>query len=536
MFNLLIVDDFEVDRQILRESLTSIKGININIVGDCENGKKALEFIENSEVHIVISDIEMPFMNGLEFAKNINLKYPNIKIIFCSLYDEFEYARKALFLNTYGYILKPIDKDELYKCIISVTTNITNEIGFRKEYNELKSILEKSRPQLLDNLIKEIVYGEIDDEMKIWDKINYLGVKLEKGFFMLVYVEIDNYDEIMENKSIEQKQLFTIKIFEKAKELSISFGERQVTILDDSHFVYIGNSSNSKDMYEKCNEFATAVTESFRITDISTTISISDICESIKEVNKLLQQCIYTIRYKFTLGSGKVLRIEDIPSGGYNENVDLNKMQKDIRFLINSGSMGDIEKYVENLLKCEVDMLGENYIRNLCFSVIMCVVFVLNENNESLKSCFNDISFLWKKLLKFETIVDARIWIYDILVSANRQISNKASNKYKLVVEEVKRIVQDNYMKGISVEFIADKINYSPNYLSYVFKKESGETISDYISKWKIEKAKVMLLDIRNRIYNISEALGFSNTAYFCSVFKRITFMTPNEYREKNLI
>ncbi|MBU3113986.1 helix-turn-helix domain-containing protein [Clostridium lacusfryxellense] len=218
----------------------------------------------------------------------------------------------------------------------------------------------------------------------------------------------------------------------------------------------------------------------------------------------------------------------------YNsQDVDLNKMQKDIRFLLNSGNKEDIREYVDSILECSSGKTDKKCIENLCFSVIMCIVFVLNENNEVLNSCYKDVDLIWEKIFRFETIGDAREWIKKLVISANEKILSKSSSKYKLIVEEIKKFAKKNYMKGINIETISDNLNYTPNYLSYVFKKESGETIADYISNLKIEKAKEMLLDIRYKIYDISKSLAFSNAAYFCSVFKKVTSMTPNEYRER---
>jgi YesN/AraC family two-component response regulator len=383
--------------------------------------------------------------------------------------------------------------------------------------------------------MRGIIYGTIADEQDILDKSEYLGVRLSKDLFALVYIEIDDYEKITNNKTVEQKQLFSIKLYERVKETSKKFEGSYIISIDDSHFAYLVNCSLDDDIYGKCTELAIELINEFKLSGVSITISISDACNNIRDIKTLLQQCTYIMRYKFILGNGKVLKSQDIPSGIQSLDIDLNSINVDIKFLLNSGSREDIQKYVSNIFKSDSQMINKEGIRSICLSITLCVIFVLNENNESLNPLFNDINLVWKGLLKFETITDARNWIENILVLANEQLSRKASGKYRLIVEEIEKIIKDNYMKPISVETIADELHYSPNYLSYVFKKETGETITDYMSKIKMEKAKEMLLDIRNKIYNVSEALGYSNSAYFCSVFKKFTSMTPNEYRERNI-
>lgn len=533
MFNLLVVDDFEIDRKNIIETITSMGEIDIQVVGECENGKEALEFVSENKVDIILTDIDMPYLNGLELAKNINATFPSIKIVFCSLYDEFEYARKALYLNTYGYILKPIDKLELLGCLKSIMGDITSEVGFRKEYEELKQVLEDSKPQLLDHFIKDIIYGGIKDEKEIWHKAEYLGVKIKKAFFGLVYMNIDDYQRMTQHKTIEQKQIFTIKVYEKFKQLVMEFENVLITKLNDSHFVCMVSDTLYEELYKKCMLIAQEVINAFKQSDTSITLSISDKCEDIREIKNLLEQCEYIMRYKFTLGSGKVLTSEDIPAETYSRNIDMNTMQKDIRFLLNSGNETEIQDYVQSLLKHETDNIGQECIRQIGFSVMVCIILVLNENNEKVNPAFYSSNSEWERLLGFETITDIGNWMKEVLVSSNKQLSCKANRKYDCIVDKAKEFINENYMHNIGIELIAEKVNYSPNYLSCVFKKVSGETIADYMTRLKIERAKEMLLDIRCKIYSIAEALGFSNTAYFCSVFKKMTSMTPNEYRER---
>ena len=149
MVKILIVDDFLADRRSIRSLLTSFTRLDIEITGEAENGLQALEQIEANVPDIVISDIEMPLCDGFELARNIRIHYPDIKIIFCSIYDEFEYARQALYFGGYGYILKPIDPNELNQCIQRVTSKISDETienRFHQESEEIRSIFAMYQP------------------------------------------------------------------------------------------------------------------------------------------------------------------------------------------------------------------------------------------------------------------------------------------------------------------------------------------------------------------------------------------------------
>jgi len=159
LYKILIVDDFESDRLALRKTIESWNESSIEIIGECETGLQALEFLEELIPDIIISDIEMPTLNGVDMAKIIKEKYNNnIKIIFCTLYNEFKYAKEAIAANSYGYILKPIQSEELCECVERVISEITEEVKSMQEVNSIKKTIEEFKPILADNFLKEMIH------------------------------------------------------------------------------------------------------------------------------------------------------------------------------------------------------------------------------------------------------------------------------------------------------------------------------------------------------------------------------------------
>ncbi|MDF2503537.1 helix-turn-helix transcriptional regulator [Clostridium sp.] len=215
--------------------------------------------------------------------------------------------------------------------------------------------------------------------------------------------------------------------------------------------------------------------------------------------------------------------------------IDLDKMQNDINILLNSSNTLEIKEYVNNLFKYDTSISDKVYLKNLCFSIIICTTSLLNRENENFNILLYNNNLSWNKLLNLETSIDAANLIENLLTYVSKYLLNK-TNKYSIIAEQIKKFIKKNYLSNININSIADKFNYSPNYISYVFKKTFGQNISDYIMVLKILKSKELLMDINNKIYNISESLGFSNASYFCSVFKKHTSLTPKEYRANNIL
>lgn len=538
MYKIMIVDDFPADRENIRNVIESYSDMDVRIVGVCSNGLQALEMIESCYPDIIISDIEMPVCDGFELARNVRIRYPSIKIIFCSMYDEFEYAKRALYFGSYGYVLKAVDREELKQCINRATGQLFDEMRYqqdRKENEQMKSMLESIKPVLSNNLLRDIIYGASTGfEEDIWERIRFLGIKLDKGVFCLVLMEIDDFEKVTEGKSAETKQVFSLRVSGKISEILSQTVGCVLTIIDNAHFVAIFNDNPnmppeklSKSVHESCNR----VMMNFRKSDVSLTLAESDCCRNIFSIKDLYQQCLYLLKHKFTLGKGKIILPDDIPSNKAYPDIDFNTIQKEIRFLLNSGTREEIIKYIDSLLDCTPLNAGEKYLKNLCFCVVICAQAVLNENNERFKEVFNSESLIWEKLAQFETILDAGNWIKNIIGSIHEYLCNKSVNRNRLIAEEVKKYIENNYIKNTNLEKIAADLYYSPNYLNRVFKQETGETIYDFAMRYRIEKAKEMLLEPKSKFYEVSETLGYSNPAYFSYVFKKYTGFTPKYYK-----
>lgn len=540
MYNLIIVDDFPADRENLKEILRSFEDMNIRIVAECEDGRQVLDFIRSSPPggmpDIVISDIEMPVMTGFELAGNIMRDFPGIRIIFCSLYNEFEYAREALYLDSYGYILKPVNRDELRACLEKTLGRIDVESRRTKEYEDLKKALYDSRPVLIEDFGKSLVYGLNRNKADIWSKLDFLGLRLDKSAFVLSLTEIDDFDEITRSMSMEQKQILSLKVYERIKRVVEGTQGLLSVKLDDSHFALLYSfqeNLSDADRMKQVKAVCSRITYEFEKSDISLSTAVSGSCAEIIGINDLYEQCRYIIRYKYSLGKGKVLYDRDIPSGVKGADLNLNQLQKDIRFLLNSGSEAEINAYVDGLFRNVLPGADEPYCKNLCFSIINCMQVVLQENNESFKAVFSEENLIWEKLLRFETIVDAQKWIANIFVFIRSHLDRRNTSKNEGIIREVKKYVENNYTKDLTLEVISADLYYSPNYMNHIFKQQTGETIFDYITRFKIEKAKEMLADPKVKLYEVAETLGYSHTPYFSSVFKRYTGLTPKEYRER---
>lgn len=536
MHSVLIVEDFFIDRENLKEIVDSCKDLGVVVSGACENGLQALEFIRMHEPDIVVSDIEMPGLGGLELGRIVKREYPNIRFVFSTLYDQFKYAKEALELESYGYILKPVDAGELRECLGKVTGLIETQSRHAKEYESLRTLLYESKPELSEAFIKSLVYGLVKDTVDIWGKVGFLGLDIVDGLFALALLEVDDYAAKTAGLTTEQKQILSLQIHERIKKAVAEYAGVLPARLDDAHFAVLFSRTDDTDPAEFARTvsfYSREMLGRLQMPDVTLSVAVSDCGGNILDIGRLYEQCSYILRYKYSLGKGKVLCGGDIQSGAAVPDIDYKELQKEIRFLLNSGGPDELGAYMDSLFADVPCSAGDHYLKNLSFHVAICTQTVLNENNEDFKRLFSDGKLVWEKLAEFETAADAKDFLKRLLIGINGFLGKKASSRNKAISGDVIKYIEKHLREELSLEKIATDLFYSPNYLNNLFKQETGSTIYDYVCRYRMEKAKEMLLDWKLKLYDIAEALGYSHPAYFNNVFKKYTGLTPREFRER---
>ena len=374
MYKIFIVEDEELLRNGMKNNVKWEEEGYI-FCGEARDGEEALPLIRNIIPDIVITDIKMPFMNGLELSRILKKEIPNIRIMVLTGYDEFEFAREALSIGADEYILKPFSSEKL---IVALN-------GIAKKINE-------------------------DKKNKIWNFEKYI---VEKYFI----------------KKIQNKK-----------------------------------NVISKDFYKNDNE---DIEEFFRLGNIE---HIDDfVNEYIKRLDGALGYSYIYIYY--TLMNIFMIAAKLIKELNEEDVISIIPEMKDIEFL--------------------------------CFSI------------NSIEELKRFLIQLFIKVIKFR--------------------DDNRNNRYGKIIEEAKKFMHKEYMNPeLSLNLVAHKINVSPNHFSTIFRNGMGEVFIDYLTKIRIKKAKELLVSSPMKTYEIAERIGYNDSHYFSYIFKKITGLTPSEYKNNN--
>jgi len=305
---ILVVDDFRVDREELVELIESFDDLALDGVEACEDGVSALEIVESETPDIILCDVEMPYMDGFELLKAIRKGYPDIKFVFCSLYNRTEYLKNALDLDSNGYLLKPVDPQELHDCLRRMMESSRSLINVREELSQLREQALADREANRHLFVLSLLYGDLEGG-EIARREEELGIgEWEDGVYLAV-AEIDDYPERTENLPEEERRLFPIAVRRAFSEVVGELcpeGPSFFVPVASERFCYgmvrerVASEQEFWDFGKKCVQLC-------RQAGISVTVAIGPGATRPEAMTAAFQRCQYMLRFKYSIGKGRVL-------------------------------------------------------------------------------------------------------------------------------------------------------------------------------------------------------------------------------------
>ncbi len=528
MLNIIIVDD---EPKVLRGLRTIIdrSGEEWNITGEFKNGVEALAAIINEEPDVVITDIKMPCMDGLELVERAKDIAPNLKFIILSGFPDFSYAQKAIRLETVDYILKPPDYKDIIKSLKKTEEQLNERKTIIEEQSELKNLKEDSLIQLKDKFFAEMIYASASSKTECDDTEYECFCKP----FVLFIIKLDNIPFSVFDDSTDM----TAVLFEFRREIQNVIYNRGGCIVDlyDGSFCCLLNINHTSAVYLK--GLAREIQQEISVPKGSDfTIGLSKCYDNPYQINTAFKECLYILKHRVFYEKNSILLLTEMHIENCSEEYPIDIEHKYIESL----RFGDYEKAIVFLAEL-VDkvMLISNMNAATYKSYIMEFIIMVMRN------LFDDRIIDKIKLPSTNEIfsklnmLDNKSDLKELLITYTGTIADYFNEKNKpgcrKVINEIKSYISINYFNDISLRQISKDFFMNESYLSDLFKKETGYSFSSYLSNVRIDQSKVLLAQVDLKIQDIAEMVGYNDSRYFIKVFRKITKMTPTEYRERIL-
>ncbi|HOJ09051.1 MAG TPA: response regulator [Clostridiales bacterium] len=536
MLNVLIVDDEKATRDGLAQCI-DWEMYGMTVIGEAAEGKEALKIMDRIPVDIVVSDVVMPVMDGIQLVAAINKNKPDTKVILVSGYSDIPYLKSAISLGAVDYIFKPVKLKELKAVLSRISSHFEKQMEQKKIFNEMKNKLEQSIPYLRERFITKLISGKIQDDTNILEQISFLGMNLNlNGYFSVMTVSMESEHEAG-RKLAGDNELYKMVGLSALQEYFDASTRIWSMSIDEVNFVLLLSTDYTID-YNMSLKIASEIQQIInQYTGYSISIGIGSEVARLTKAYISYQQAIRALEQKFFLGEGQIIHFNDIQNVTFSKGFYPEGIVDEIIDMVRLGNKERVEILVDRMFEdiFQNSCLNLKLVQNICFEAVTLAnrqLLQARAIDESHEAGLLDMSTL-KDIFKPKSLKETHIWLKNLLYDAAERICTVQSNISKnIIIEFIKKAINDKYHEDISLLTMALEFCLTPNYLCLIFKKETGETFNDYLTKVRVQNARELLKDPTYKIYEIAEMVGYRDSDYFARVFKKITGFTPSEFRK----
>lgn len=533
LYRIMVVDDEEEIR------LGIIKKIDwesngFEVVGDAENGQEALEKAEKLQPDVIMTDIKMPFMDGLELGKRLAESMPSTKIIVFSGCDDFEYAHQAIKINVIEYVLKPINSIELIEVLKRLKEQLDREYNEKRNLQTLYKHYVESLPVIREQFLVGAIEGRISESQ--WEEqAEKLDIDFKERYLSVALIHADGALTLEDNVLAIQKETALISIsVKKIVDENLDKYCKFISFPYSDMVVVIGNFEMKEDILsfiKGINEICKAYE---RIMGFTISAGVGNVCDNPLNIRFSYRSAQSALDYSFILGTGKAIYIDDVEP---DNSIQLQFDEQEERAMLNAIKISAEEEITETIdklfKKIEDQLLPFNQYRIYLMEIMTAILKLVQAYNLDIDEIFGESFNCYSYLETFDSIHDAKAWFIQKAVKVNSFIKKERINSSMLLVEKAKQYIKENYNDpDISVETLCSKLHVSPTYFSTIFKRETEMNFVNYLTSVRLEEAVKLLNTTDDKTYVIAEKVGYPEANYFSYVFKKQYGVSPSKYRK----
>lgn len=525
-YTVLLVDDEENVIQAIMKKI-NWKKLGFSVIGYANNGVKALELVEKFQPDVVMTDINMPYMDGMELAGHIKADYPATKILLFTGFDEFEYAKEAVHLEVEEYILKPVSSIELTDIFTKLKIKLDQEISEKRNVEILQKYYMDSLPLLQANFYTMLIEGRIHRK-ELEKYLSDYQISFTGSFFCCLIIHTsssqvpENMTPLLLSTSVEKQ---ANEYFKEKWQAKFFFYQGNTVLL-----VELSKENEISELIDECDRFCRYV---HRMIGANVTVGIGSVCEDVLDFSQSYNSARDALSYRAIYGGLRAINIQEIapckntkPNSGHE--TELSYLFKIIRLKEEQEIVQVVQNYLHSISFKEKS-LQQHHLDIMELLSEFCR-FAAN-NDLVLEELSEDMGELYGKILDMEPNMLEK-WVIKISISLHEKLVTERNQSRKSFVEKAKDYVHNNYVnEELSLDSICEELGVSNSYFSTIFKKETGNSFIGYLTDYRMDRASRLLLETNEKSYIIGKKVGYTDPNYFSYVFKRKFGVSPSKYR-----
>jgi two-component system response regulator YesN len=521
-YKAFFVEDEIVTREGIRDNV-DWKGNGFEFCGEAPDGEIALPLIQATQPDLLITDIKMPFMDGLELCKILRERMPWVKIVILSGHDEFEYAQKAINLGVTEYLLKPVTAQDLHQVLKRIAVLIDRERREQEQLKKLKSQVEENRAALRERFLMNLAMGAVSSAEAI-ERGQLLGLDLVAGCYLVLVVRIDLR---------RTAGSFDYHEYQRAQQALIGPLEHYFDVFliqkDVEELVLILKGGTPEYLHERRERLAQVIQHQAGLADCSVTIG----CGSAKHrLTDIYQSFVEALIEAQSMGSRDAAPLSN-PLG----KADLLKINKSaVESYLRCGVKEDYPDFFDTFIRPLGEAALQSYlVKNyIVMDIALAAAKFAADLGGNVDRVVPALDNLEAMLAEITTVEHLRDKLQEILVGALTYRDSQANNQHSVMLQQVHEYIDQHYVDAdLSLNEVASQVNLSPSHFSTVFSQETGQTFKEYLTEVRIKRAKELLRSTTLKSFEISYQIGYSDPHYFSYVFRKHTGLSPKEYRQQ---
>lgn len=528
-YKVMLVDDEEEVREAMKRRI-DWESIGFTVIATAENGEDALEKAELYDPDVVMTDIQMPFMDGLTMLKALKVQIPNIRSVIFSGYDEFEYAKEAIRLEAEEYILKPIDAQELQQVFERIKERLDEQVNIKRDTDKLRQYYEQSLPMLKGQILIGLLEGKMAESDVAKYKEEY-GISFEAnsycvGVFAIDINKNDKSELSMSLAAISLQRIVDEQLSGDIKGVSINYLDRVVVL----------GCLNDESQYKDFEAFMDRICKvAGKILGVGVVAGIGRVYNTSEAIRVSYDEAKDATHYRMFIEKNQAICIADVEpkvdSVDYVEEKQIRHLMREIKVGSGESIKSEIKQFIDKLKSRSIS-IGQLYL----FYVEFMVELSRLERGHQIVSDGKDLMDMniKEEMAGFSSLDEFGERILGLCLNVHDKISNERLGTTKKLAEDAKQYIADHYSEsGLSVDDICSHLGVGASYFSSVFKKDTGMSFVSYLTEVRMSQAQRLLDTTDEKSYVIAGLVGYDEPNYFSYVFKKQFGVSPSKYRQK---
>lgn len=505
----------------------------ITVSGTAINGEDGLMLITSCRPDIIVTDIRMPKLDGLELTRRVKELLPRSKVILMTGFSDFEYARQAVQLGAFDFITKPFSLAHIEEIVVKAKKEIAAIRNQEDHIAELEQRVQESMPFLRQELFTLLLHHKVD-EQEAEQRWEYVKPDLESRDLLVMILEIDGFDDKHRDSPMNELELarFALK---NITEETIALYTRGMVFRDSANrLVAVLNTPLSA----PAAVIAEACCQHVRLyTSLTISIGIGRPVTYIHELYSSYDQALHALSYHFYTGGNAVISYEDIANTEMSLPRSIRTAEQEMVYALQSGNVEQALLTLDHILNEFTDrspLPKPEYFISLYYELAYMMLRAIQDKvpmNE-----LSDLNMIVRegRVSSERSLTDMKKILHSIVTLGCERIENQNRSAAAKIIQEAIHYVKSNLDQDLSLSACAKAVHLSPSYFASLFKKVAGMAFSQFVTQERMELAKRLLLEDR-QIQEIADSLGYVERRYFTDVFKKYTQMTPSEFKQAHI-